>query len=132
MFRFAFPRIAAAFFLAGSFSACESDEGPLVKDPGTPADSISFANDIQPLFNAYCTPCHGAANQKLNLLPCCSYEQLLLTGFRAPYVLPSNPEGSLLYQYLNGNPIQMPPSGPIPPHDIESVLLWIRQGAKNN
>ncbi len=118
--------------MAGLFSGCESDEGPLVKDPGTPADSLSYANDIQPVFNAYCTPCHGAANQKLNLLPCCSYEQLLQTGFRAPYVLPANPEGSLLYQYLSGNPIQMPPSGPLPPHDVERILLWIRQGARNN
>mgnify|MGYP003331108736 CR=1 FL=1 len=117
------------------FSACEKDSGPLIYDSAL-QDTISFARDIQPIFNANCILCHNQYHPFLNLKDCCSWNELLFTGASAPYVDTLSPKESYLYIRVAGTgqaPPAMPPGGPYLSSDLTAkILRWIEQGARNN
>lgn len=125
--------VAAVLMGLFLFVGCNKDEGPLIR-MGVPVDStlVRYKSDIQPIFNAHCIECHTESDPKMNLLPCCSYEQLTTTGFNAPYVDTLVPTNSRLYMHLTGQLLFMPYSGPILVEEAATILLWIEQGAKNN
>ena len=127
------------FFLCSSalFFSCEKDIGPVIKAPDVPVKNfVSFSNDIQPIFNANCIVCHTEFHPFLNLKPCCSWDELLVSGSSAPYIDTLSPLESYLYIMVAGadmNPAQMPPGGPyLPKSETDKILKWIQEGAKNN
>ena len=84
---------------------------------------VSFGKDIMPIFKKYADDKHGSkSSYSLE-----SYEGVMKN------VLPGNPEGSKLYQRLNGQggPV-MPPGNKLPDNLIQLIYDWIKQGAKNN
>lgn len=102
---------------------------PEQKPPPDPEDTISFANDVVPIFNtdAYCTSCHTTGGTSPDLTPDNAYNSLISGG----YVNTDDPEESSIYKtphpdtdshtwkkYKAGDP-------PI-------VLQWIEQGALDN
>lgn len=122
--------LAVAVF---AFTACNKDEGPFelatsVQDTST----VLFSADIQSIFNSNCIACHNQLHAKLNLLSCCAYDQLLATGFNAPYIDINSPENSRLYKHVSGQLSVMPPSGQMSDAEINKILNWIKQGGKNN
>jgi len=121
------------------FSSCEKDQGPLIIIPPqipAPLVPVSFANDIQPIFNAMCVHCHNLGHCCLNLLPDSSWHQLLVTGASAPYVDTLYPTESFLYIRVAGVGQDPPAMPPVPPILLKSetdlILKWIQEGAKNN
>lgn len=117
-----------------SIWSCTYDEGPFLgpgQDPNNQA-AASFANDIQPIFNRYCTNCHSERHSKLKLVPDLAYNQLTTDGAQAPYVDLNSAGNSLLLNYLKGIPTIMPPSGPIPDFEILTITRWIENGANND
>ena len=122
------------------FSACEKDSGPIIIKPEIPEDTVpdfvSFANDIQPIFNFNCIACHNENHPFLNLKECCSWDQLLNSGVSAPYIDTLNPTESYLYIRVAGagqNPPEMPPGGPfLIQEETDLILKWIQEGAKDN
>ncbi|MBK9193178.1 MAG: hypothetical protein IPM77_17695 [Crocinitomicaceae bacterium] len=114
--------------------SCNKDEGPFYADLVNPVDTVevSFSGDIQPIFNTYCTACHNESHAKLNLISCCSYEQLWEAGFSAPYIDTMNIESGNLYKHITGSLSAMPPSGLMPEYEINKIYQWIAQGAENN
>jgi len=116
--------------LIGS-SSCENDVGPVIIEPENPS-TVSYSQDIQPIFNSYCSSCHDEFHQYLDLRSCCSYDQLLNSGFNAPYLNLDDPQQSRLYRHLNGDLLIMPLFGSLPDYEIELVLQWITEGAQNN
>ncbi|HTY12261.1 MAG TPA: IPT/TIG domain-containing protein [Bacteroidota bacterium] len=101
---------------------------------GTPAPTISFANDVFPIFqNSGCTGCHGG-NGGLFLD---SYAHLLRgNSNHGPVVTPGNGEGSVIIKKLRGTAgfgSRMPLNGPyLSDATIGKISLWITQGALNN
>lgn len=116
-----------------SVSSCNKDEGPFPRST-TFSDTIiiSYTKDIQPIFNSYCVTCHTEQHAKLNLKSCCSFEQLLETGFSASYVDTALVDNSNLYKHITGSLSLMPPSGKLPQDLIDKIKNWMKQGAKNN
>lgn len=59
----------------------------------------------------------------------------VLTGANVPYVVPGDPAGSYLYRKISGGAYcgtpsdPMPPTGALPAFQIETIRLWIEQGA---
>lgn len=99
---------------------------------------ISYADDIQPIFNSHCTSCHGAArNGNLALR---SYSELMAgSGFRygADLVIPGNAENSGLVDSIEPAPesgiLRMPQGGPfLSPTQIQLIRTWIDEGAQDN
>ena len=112
-------------------TACENDIGPLIIEPENPS-TVSFKEDIQPIFNTSCNSCHDEFHQYLDLRACCAYDQLLNSGTGAPYINIEDPGASKLYRHLTGDLLIMPLFGPLPDHEINLVLRWISEGALDN
>jgi len=124
-------KLFITFFLI--FIAC-SDFGTNPKEEKNSGE-ISYKNDIQPILNASCVNCHGN-NGGLSVG---TYNNLMKgTSNNGPVVIANNGTGSLIVKKLQG---VGPPGGsrmPPEPADkwsdskIETIKIWINQGAKNN
>lgn len=101
------------------------------KNCSTP-DTVSFSNDIQPIFNEHCISCHAGSSPagNLNLQSSESYQNLL--DSQSGYVDTITPASSILYSSMNSVNNPMPPNGKLDKCKIELVLKWIEQKAKNN
>lgn len=114
-------------------SSCTKDEGPLIIEPivdttTNGVDPISFANDIQPIFDASCASCHNETHD-LDLRQGYAYDQLLTDGANAPYVDTANPDQSAIYIRPSTD---MPPSGALQSFETNKISKWIEQGALDN
>ncbi len=110
-------------------SEAESDSASGDSGAIDPA-SISFANDVQPLFEQYCVRCHGdsKADEGLNLL---TYASTMAGSDFGEVIVVGDPDNSLLAQMMvNG---EMPKRGAKPnAQEIQLILDWIKAGAKDN
>lgn len=117
------------FMLIGlglTLNSCYYNKYPIV-DPNPPAVDISFATEIQPIFNNNCIACHnGTLNPDLRVGN--SYNAITSGGF----IVANDLAASKIYQRLTGNGNIMPPSGALSSVNINLVKNWILQGAKNN
>lgn len=92
-----------------------------------------YTERISPVFNEYCTACHGRARHKAGLR-LDTYSQALRSGRHGPAVVPGKAEASELYRRLllpTSDPLHMPPGGRSEPGDSEVTLLrlWLDDGA---
>jgi|WetSurMetagenome_2_1015567.scaffolds.fasta_scaffold1104203_2 hypothetical protein len=93
-----------------------------------PTGPVSFSSDIVPIFNSGCaiTGCHVAGNVAPDLTESKAYNSLMTMNL----VDTLNPAGSVLY-------VKVSPGGTMNhyiqnPADVQIILNWITQGAKNN
>jgi len=111
------------------FSGCYKDILNPGQDPTAPPQDVSFSGDLQPIFEGSCSAsgCHDAVPaHKPSLTAENAYTAILAGG----YINTQVPANSILYgEVKSGN---MPPSGPLKPSDVQKILDWIRNGAKNN
>jgi hypothetical protein len=99
---------------------------------------LSFADNIQPIFDQNCASCHSAAGAAsatgLFLDQASSYSSLVnQTAKLSPgtRVVPFDADNSVLMQRLLGTNglIQMPPAGPLPAPETLLIKAWIIMGA---
>jgi len=107
--------------------------GGEVAPTATPAaaGAVSFQSDVAPLLEASCRSCHGS----LGGWDASSYDSVLHSGAHAPVVIPGDIANSLLAQKLLGKQASggpMPPSGALPPDQVQVILDWISAGAPDN
>lgn len=110
----------------------------------TRIEIASFKRDVLPILNSYCVMCHlpGAEQGGLGLYPDAWSQTVGIPSKQSPLLLvdPGSPDSSYLYIKLIGTgesvggsgllmPIQQPP---LDQDQIETVRLWIEQGAKQN
>jgi hypothetical protein len=96
---------------------CTDDPPP----PPPPGSTVSYANDVQPYFNAECTACHSGSNPPKGV-DLSSYAQVMGSSV----VVPGSADASLLVQQLEGghrNQLQA---------DIDMIRTWIQEGAQEN
>jgi hypothetical protein len=108
---------------------------------------VSFNQDIQPILNAKCLSCHdgggeGSAKSGFSVK---TYDSLIAGTTLGKVIVPGDAVSSTLYRLVShqASPeIQMPPHGgqslakgrgePLSAAEIDTIKLWINQGAKNN
>src|SRR6185437_2703555 len=99
--------------------------------PAFAADrTISFSSDIQSIFEKSCWNCHSASTQlsKLNLA---TREDAVKGGQHGVVLVPGNSAKSRLFKLVSGaEKPAMPLGGSLTAEEIESIRLWIEQGAK--
>jgi hypothetical protein len=116
------------------FTACEKDfnyiQKPVDIDPGV---QISFSQEIAPIFsNRGCAVanCHASGANSPDLTAGNAYTNLM------GYINKEKPESSTLYIVLTdkNSPEYMGTKGssPVTVDETTKILLWIKQGAKNN
>ncbi len=90
---------------------------------------VEFARDVQPIFRQNCIGCHGPAKQN-NGLRVDRRSSVLKLGTRR--VVPGSSENSFLYHRVSGSDfgLQMPPTGPLHPEQVQTIKAWIEQGAE--
>ncbi len=92
--------------------------------------AVSFSEQIMPIFEQYCTECHGDLNAELGL-NLATYEGVMQGSDYGTVVEPGNPAGSLLIDMIESG--DMPEEGgPVPPAELELIKTWISEGAENN
>ena len=115
--------------------------------PPPPGDDVSFAQQIQPIFNSNgCTSCHGGSGG-LFLTQGQSYTNLVNVNAQEgacntlKRVLPGNAAQSVLFIRVSSNSIdtqcgpnsRMPKDNPrLSQSQIDLIEQWINKGAKNN
>lgn len=105
------------------------------------ANTVSFANDVQPIFNRWCISCHGA-DGGLSLSSSVSYNNLVNKPSHYFFpddafilrVKPFSPDSSVLFGKVSSTRFgqRMPPGTQITPTEIEKIRVWIVEGAKRN
>jgi hypothetical protein len=118
--------LAVVILLVGLTTGCYYD---IVKpaDPNAPPQNVSFSGDLQPIFDASCATsgCHDGAHEP-TLTPEESYNSLMSGGFVNTAIAT---ESTLYKELASGS---MPPTGKLPPDQIQMVLDWVKIGAPNN
>jgi hypothetical protein len=110
-----------------SITGCYKDIiTPAIAQSGPPP-SVSFNNQILPILVTNCAKsgCHVPGSQTPYMDSAEAYKDLINGGFVDVVV----PNQSVIYQELNGGPMQVN----IPSQaDINLILYWIENGAPNN
>jgi len=101
-----------------------------------PQDTVSFAEDILPIFRQRCAECHGAEDENgevrtevsLNLL---NYERVMMGSEFGTVIEAGDPANSFLLDMIVDQ--TMPETGdPVPEDEIALIRAWIEAGAPNN
>jgi len=105
-----------------------------IEPPATPsqADSntVSFARDVQPIFNRVCVKCHGGEEVKEGLV-LKTYVEIMAGSDNGPVIAPGDPANSLLIDLITRG--KMPKQGPkLLPGQIRIITDWVTAGAVNN
>jgi hypothetical protein len=115
------------------FAACTYEKAELKVECGLP-ETVSFSNDIVPIFNKHCNTagCHSGPSPQagLNLEASIAYSQLMSSG--SGYVDTVTPKYSVLHAYMNSASDPMPPTGKLDQCTVDLIYKWIEQKAKNN
>ena len=91
----------------------------------------SYEGDIVPIFDDYCTFCHGVSGG----WDSSSYDATINSGDHGPAVVPGDSENSILAQTMLGTSDDvgvMPPNGKLDDGIIQVILDWIAGGAPEN
>jgi hypothetical protein len=103
-----------------------------VSRAGSGPRAVSFARDIEPIFDRKCTACHPVSYPYLDLRRGHAYDHLVRVSSRtAPAferVLPGRPELS----YLLTHPRDPSLRGLLTHRERDLIAEWIRQGARRN
>ncbi|MEE8437550.1 MAG: c-type cytochrome domain-containing protein [Candidatus Neomarinimicrobiota bacterium] len=100
----------------------------------SPEDSISFKNNIKPVFLSNCIKCHGSSGG-LNLS---SYADLMAgNSNHGPVVFPGQGSESIIILKLRGEAnfgdrMPKPPAPALTEATIDLIETWIDEGALNN
>jgi len=104
---------------------------------GEPA--ISFSQDVKPIIDKHCVVCHQPDGQGevASGFDMTSYEGLMEGAMFGPMIIAGDVEGSNMLVLMEGraDPSISMPHGqrdPVPAQDIQTIRLWIEQGANNN
>jgi len=94
------------------------------------AGSVSYARDIQPIFNTRCDNCH-MGNYPSEGLDLGSYESVMAGSQNGPVIIPGSANDSLLIQLVTEG--EMPKRGPhLTEVQIRLLTEWVNAGAPNN
>ncbi|MEX0595088.1 MAG: c-type cytochrome [Candidatus Paceibacterota bacterium] len=103
-------------------------------DPLPPQKEISYASDIQPIFNSNCTGCHGGTSG-VTLSSYNSTMNSVGNRYGTEIVVPGNPGESPLVDKIEPNPefgSRMPNGSGLTNEEISKIKAWIQDGAKDN
>lgn len=125
--------VAVLLLLAAGLVACEKAEQ---EQPQAP--KVTYADDVGPILQKHCVECHvigrqGAVDSGLLMD---SYESLMKGSSFGPVINPGSAMTSSLYVLLTGKArltVTMPHGKePLSPEEIETIRLWIENGALEN
>ena len=119
--------VPAATDTVAPTDAVESSPTPETVPAGA---TVSFANDILPIFESRCLNCHGGEKTQEGL-SVKTYADLMSGSENGPVVAAGDAENSLMAELVVSQ--KMPKRGPkLTPPQVQLIIDWINQGALNN
>jgi Planctomycete cytochrome C len=105
--------------------------------PKNQKEPISFSKDVYPILRKRCMPCHASDSDNPSNLFMDSYEDIMKGGKHGSPIIPGKGEESIIIKKLHPDPPfgkQMPTLSKtkLTETAIDTIQLWIDQGAKNN
>ncbi len=127
MFKKYFSIIISIIFLSICLTSCEWEQ---IEPVDVLPENVSFNNDIMPIFTQSCNSvgCHNSGGISPDLSEGNAYNTLT----NGDILNLTNPENSELYIRMIDIKSPMPLSGILSKSQTDKVLVWIREGAKNN
>lgn len=124
--------LIAAGMTASAVAADKVDVSKL--PPVAKQQGVTYAKDIQPIFEKSCVKCHGPEKQK-GKIRVDSLEATLKDGEHGPIVVKGkSAESALVHSVARLNEDEaMPPEGkgdPLTKEQVGLIRAWIDQGAK--
>jgi hypothetical protein len=119
---------SVSLFLLVIYSCTKQNEETLSNSTGTNTcntDSMSYANNVVPIMQSYCFTCHGiGSNGGSGGITLQGYDNL------KPYVDNGKLVGNITHA---PGYVPMPYGQPkMPDCEINQIVAWVDQGAKNN
>lgn len=99
--------------------------------PATAGTTVSYKEDLMPIFEKSCIRCHGGANGIEGELDQRTYAGLMKGGESGAVVVPGNSAGSLLYELIDAGKMPRRASR-LPQEQIDLIARWIDEGALDN
>ncbi len=129
--------ITLGFSVVFVLIALLSTTGTAVGDADAADTTVSFKDDVYPIIEEHCLPCHLKEERNMSRLFMDNYEMLMEGGFNGPPIEPGVPDESLLIQKIRPNPPfgdRMPRGSERYLNDDEIAVIeqWIEEGAKEN
>jgi ankyrin repeat protein len=112
-------------------AVCVVVPAPLLYAQAKAAPAVEYDRDVRPILAERCFGCHGPRQQQSGLR--LDLRQFALRGGDYGVVIvPGKAAESKLIKRLIGPEagLQMPPTGPLPQHEIETLRAWIDAGAE--
>jgi hypothetical protein len=102
-------------------------------------EAVSYSQQVKPIIDKNCLACHveGGAGYEASGFSMATYDDLMKGTEFGPMIISGDSAGSNMIVLMEGRAdpsISMPHGSldPIRQAEIETVRLWIDQGAKNN
>ena len=129
------PSVARALLAAlccafvATVHAQNAGVSPAAEPPSTTA--VDYEKDVRPILASRCFGCHGP-KQAQSGLRLDLRQNALRGGDYGVVIVPGHAAESKLIQRLIGSSagLQMPPSGELPLHEIDTLRAWIDRGAE--
>ena len=102
--------------------------------PGT----VSYSRDVRPILEKHCLECHapGQKGQQASGVDVSTYDTLMKGGKFGPLIKPGDAFSSSFNMLVEGRvdkSIRMPHGRQkLSDQELETLRLWVNQGAKNN
>jgi uncharacterized membrane protein len=94
------------------------------------AGSVSFANNVLPIFESRCFSCHGGDKTEKGL-DLKTYNSVMLGSQRGAVIVAGSADSSSLFNAVSSG--KMPKRGPqLTPQQLGLIKNWINSGALNN
>lgn len=116
--------------LVGIFGVFSANAVVAQDDSPTDAQVRYFETHIRPALVTYCYQCHSIeeGDSRAGLL-LDTRDDMLQGGDSGPAIVPGNLDESLLWEAINWDGYEMPPSEQMPVEVIEHFRAWIEMGA---
>jgi len=103
---------------------------PVTTTAAVDLTNVSFQKNVLPIFQQHCLKCHGNDNPEEGL-ELTKYRTLMTGSENGSVVEPSDPDNSYLVKMIVSK--KMPKKGPpLSSTQIETIIAWIKAGAKDN
>ncbi len=116
--------------------SCAKDKAlpPVVTDMACDSVNPSYRTCIQPLFKMECYACHSDSASENGTIAFDLENYSALKTYLNYYYRGDSIYGSKFMSVIGQRigVIHMPPSGPIPPSDINLIQAWVNNGAPDN
>ena len=98
-------------------------------DGNDPDGARFYEGQVRPILESRCLPCHGGDGGKLRGgLDLSNRAGVLRGGDFGPAIDSEVPEASLLLEAIRYEGLEMPPSGPLDPAEIDVLARWVESG----